>query len=122
MTPGGLHVLLADEADQMTNAGATGITLQARCHRSRAAHHLDFHSERHRAIGAKVPFPLQDAGFLRLRYVQRHRLLDIGGDNALTSVKSKNFLDFFEHPLPLTALFALGGLVGTLIYTPFYVL
>lgn len=36
--------------------------------------------------------------------------------------KSKGLLDFIEHPLTLTALFALGGLVGTLIYTPFYVL
>jgi hypothetical protein len=36
--------------------------------------------------------------------------------------KPKGILDFIEHPLTLTALFALGGLVGTLIYTPFYVL
>lgn len=44
------------------------------------------------------------------------------GSNEVTPVQSKKFLDFIEHPLTLTALFALGGLVGTLYYTPFYAL
>lgn len=39
-----------------------------------------------------------------------------------TPKEPKGILDFIEHPLTLTALFALGGLVGTLIYTPFYIL
>lgn len=35
---------------------------------------------------------------------------------------SKKWLDFIEHPAVLGALFALGGLVGTLLYTPFFML